>query len=285
MGAFSSVCFFDSVRFERDVSPALLELVRNGAKNAGPIIDARLAAALTEARASEARHAEHYRRHRRPSDALLALGDGLGVDVFGACELLSGLAVLDDDLTLHSVRPLLGGPCASLACAHRSRCPLHGAGQDRCDAEALMTFLRETISSTCASEPTVLGRHAQWYDVIDWHAYESGREVSDADEHVLAHHEELALLLRLFKRGAAIGWADGGYGEGLLGWLDADETRRLAATLAVLPPDAPTPPRLVEIDPYVASDVLPARRAMMATLVSSARTAAMRGVGLVIIRE
>jgi hypothetical protein len=51
-------------------------------------------------------------------------------------------------------------------------------------------------------------------------------------------------LLRLGRRGAAIGWADGGFGEGLLGWLDRDETATLVDALDAYPlgPDAVSGP-------------------------------------------
>jgi hypothetical protein len=129
-----------------------------------------------------------------------------------------------------------------------------------------MGLFQSAFASRCCGEPIWLGRDGQWYNLRNWYAMELGKDGWDFSEsetaRCLATDPLLALLLRLSKRGAAIGWDDGGSGEGLLGWLDPNETVRLAAGLEAHPGlhGGRVPDELFEIDAYSAEQYLPEMR-------------------------
>lgn len=85
------------------------------------------------------------------------------------------------------------------------------------------------------------------------------------------------------KRGAALGHGGGGSGEGLLGWLDGQETSALVALLEAYPLAGPIPPTLGDLDPFLAQEYLPDLRAVMVRLRDFA--AATRGRGLILRRQ
>lgn len=248
MGAFTSLWIFDVAQHRAAVAPALVQLVRGVGAAADTATRAALEREVATHRRSEAEFVEHYRTHRRLSEDLTALGAGLGVSVFaGPCELVrEDLGVVDDDAVLDAVVPRIDGSCTSSMCPDRARCPLHPEGQHPCRAEMLMRFLQSVIEREHMTEEVVLGRHAYWLFFPQWYATLIG--ATDDDGYVddeafvverLPTDRTLQLLLRLSKRGAAIGWGDGGFGEGLLGWLDETETRELATRLGALgsPPE------------------------------------------------
>lgn len=79
-------------------------------------------------------------------------------------------------------------------------------------------------------------------------------------------------------------WGDGGFGEGLLGWLDATEAGALADALAAydLSPNAPSPERY---DEYSRQHELPPARALVGKLRDQARRCGERGLGVLLRRD
>jgi hypothetical protein len=287
VGAFSEVAPFDDVRLSATVAPALLEMVAEG-RPAG-WLDELVAERISAHREFERRHEEHYRRRRRPSTELEAVRTGLGLTRLGRCELVrADLGVRDEPATLRRVHPALTGSCYSTTCPQRERCPLHLLGQGQVGAEEFMALCRDAILTCVAGPRTVLGRRGQWYDFAGWYAAELGLDgmaddgVDHADGVAEFYQEDpaLYLLLRLSRRGAAIGWDDGGFGEGLLGWLDRTECVALAERLASydLDPGAPAPDGV---------DVgeLRSLRAVVALVRDACASAAAGGLGLMLQRS
>jgi hypothetical protein len=175
-------------------------------------------------------------------------------------------------------------------------CSLHpGVVPD--DDEALLRAVptenepvRHAILQCCVGEPTWLGRHGEWYDFLNWYAMELGQIGSDWSDaqlkKFLAGDPLLRLLLRLTKRGASIGWEDGGWGDGLLGWLSPDETRRFWTRLLDYPlASREPPPRLAELDPYLVHDRLGEMRNMLQKAVEVAVRASGEQRGILLSRR
>lgn len=209
------------------------------------------------------------------------------VPVFGDCEALRpDLGLRDDDSILLTLTPVMAGACRSASCPGIPHCILHPSGEGMELAETFNALVQMAYVGHCCGQPVVLGRDAQWHHFQDWYAMEKGEDGWEWTDGVAFAHVSrdpvLALLLRLSKRGAAIGWADGGFGEGLLGWLDPDETSRLVAGLAEydLSASAPIPETLKHADPYMATDYLPEMRRVMTHIRSAAQAAMAKGAGL-----
>ena len=115
-----------------------------------------------------------------------------------------------------------------------------------------MPLFQQMVKTSCLALPPALtlGRHFQLTQICWWYGHEMGLEYEMAERFFLASQDDLALLLtRLCQRGAIWGWGDGGYGEGLLGWLGREECLRLAEGLAAydLSPIAPVPNGLTDL--------------------------------------
>lgn len=213
------------------------------------------------------------------------------VPMFGECEALRpDLGLRDENSVLLTLTPVMAGACRSADCAGIAHCILHPSGDGVELAERFNALVQMAYVGHCCGQSRVLGRDAQWHHFQDWYAMELGEDGWEWTDSVAYAHvgrdPVLALLLRLSKRGAAIGWADGGFGEGLLGWLDPDETSRLAAGLAAydLTPTAPIPEVLKFADPYMATDYLPEMRRVMTHIRSAASQAVSAGSGLALTR-
>jgi hypothetical protein len=161
-----------------------------------------------------------------------------------------------------------------------TKCPLHLLGQDRLRAEVLMRLFQSAFTSRCCTEPIWLGRRGQWYDLRNWYEMELGFDgwtwPESETARCLTTDPVLGLLLRLSKRGAAIGWEDGGFGEGLSGWLDSDETARLAAGLNARASlrSSTVPDELRDLDSYNAEQYLPEMREVVGKVREVAKAAA-----------
>jgi hypothetical protein len=245
-----------------------------------------VAAHASRARRSEERSPAHYATHRRPSTEIDALRCGLGATVFGDCELVRpDLGVRDDEHLLLQVIPRINGACGSASCTARTRCPAHPLGQGRVSAETFMNLAQGCVAPLRVGERVWLGRNATWWGFAEWHAWELGE--LEHEEHLASHlagDALLRLLLRLTKRGSAIGWSDDG---GTQGWLSAEETRSLVAELEPydISAEAPVPTKLWEMDAFVATDALPAMRAVLLQLLSVAKRALDGGHGILLDRD
>jgi len=241
----------------------------------------------------ESKYAEHYTTRRKASDELDFLSRGLAVSMFGNCVTLRpDLGVRDDDGLLLTMVPTMLGACQTTACAGMSACPLHASGKNIVSAETFMDLFQKVFRSLCCGEPVWLGRHiGPWYNFQDWYAMELGHVVwswSVSETLTLLKQDTLLqLLLRLSRRGAAIGWAEGGYSEGLLGWLDPDETAVLVSTLEPYPRSrwSEIPATLRMQDPHCAEVRLPIMRENIAKLHAVATTAARENVGIALLRS
>ena len=280
MGAYSVVHALDVAALTGDVAPALRRLVTRAPGDAPPWLDELLAQAIADAQAWEARAPE---RGDGESRGLRRLRAGLGVAMFGACELRADLAIRDDDARLLAAAPSIHGGCASTTCAGATACPVHPAGAAVVRAEPFMELVKAAFAR-CCRELAVIGRHGDWHALQTWHALEHGLACWDdaelADQ--VRADRTLALLLRLARRGAIVGWGDGGFGEGLLGWLDAAETAELAPRLRALPTAIPA---ALADDTHAAEVELPRLRAVIATLADAAAHAVDAGLGLALTRH
>jgi hypothetical protein len=228
LGAWSQLHAFD-IQHHRDVvAPQLVELFRTG--SVGATVEPLVRAGRERAISAESRFAEHYKTHARPS---------LAFDRFvrGTVDLSADCVRLDASFALVETRrgvlmgqvPHQRGGCDAVRCRARRSCPLY----DDADAEEMMAIVQAAVRSSCRGEPVMLGRHGTLFDFVRWYAREVG-EAAEAQEVFLAAADPLPdLLLELCRRCALWGWADGGHGEGLLGWLDGEETRVLAECLEV----------------------------------------------------
>jgi hypothetical protein len=270
MGAATAIHRFDYRALERDVAPAFRRLV-----SGLPVQGAHPSWLI------ELLSAERW-----------APKDRLDVTVFGACDQLrSDLAVRDDDRLLLDTNPQMTGGCLSNACPCMSKCPLHLLGQDRLRGEVLMRLFQAAFTSRCCGQPIWLGGRGQWYELRNWYAMELGMDgwtwPESETARCLATDPVLALLLRLSKRGAAIGWEDGGFGEGLLGWLDPDETARLATGLNAHPGlrSGRVPDELCEFDGYNAEQYLPEMREVLIRVLDVSTGAAADHSGVALTRH
>lgn len=295
MGAYTSLYGFDSRRHAREVAPALIALLRDGDRGLaqhGPA-GARLLEILERAELEWARvereYQEHYARHPRGSELLAEIRAGLGLDLVQACETLDAElgAVHEGVSDLIAIVPSLSGGCTSTDCALRQRCPFHPLNRRPLLAEIMMDLFQQLVMSSSRSEPVFqLGKDFVLHQLIAWYSYELGHDDDEAEARFMAAQDELPLLLaRLCKRGGIWGWGDGGFGEGLLGWLSPEEASRLAEALSAyeLSPAAPIPPGLS--DPYVGEQVLPELRGKLVLLRDAAAAFADRGLGILLKRS
>ncbi|MBK6812316.1 MAG: hypothetical protein IPG81_26210 [Sandaracinaceae bacterium] len=151
-------------------------------------------------------------------------------------------ALLDDTLGIAAaspaamalVIPLLNGACSSESCAVSARCPMHVSQSARVSAEVFGARVKAAVLACCVAQPAdvVLGRYGTAFHLACFHERAHGRDDPDA---FLAHDAPFVQLATcLTRRAAAWGWGDGGHGEGVLGWLDAEEARSLAGELDAL---------------------------------------------------
>lgn len=289
MGAFSTLCAFDLARYRATVVPAVRTLLATGDRDAA--LAAGFDATLARLRRGEADHAEHYQRHRKLSIELDALAAGLGIALVEEC------AFLDDDLAVREAPPggwlevsaRIDGACAAAGCAVRARCPMHRDQRGPARAEQFGALIKDAAFACCVEAPAAveLGRRGTLPGFRAWYGFERGGEVSDGALELAYRRGDdrvARLLVALTRRGAGWGWGDGGFGEGLLGWLDAEEAATLAAGLAAfdLAPTAAAPAGLGE---YEAAVELPAARARMALVRDMAAACAARGLGMLMRRD
>ena len=290
MGAFSTLCAFDLVRYRATVVPAVRTLLATGHRDAA--LAAGFDATLARHRRSEVDYADHYQRHPKLSRELDGLAAGLGIELTAVC------AFLDDELAVREAPPggwldvygRIDGACAAAGCAVRARCPMHRDQGGPAKAEQFGWLIKDAAFACCveAPAPVELGRHATLGAFGSWYGLELGVDAWDADALATAYRQARGplarLLIALTRRGAGWGWGDGGFGEGLLGWLDPEEAAALAAGLAAydLTPNAAVPAGLREYDSEVE---LPAARARMAQLRDMAAACAARGLGVLMRRD
>ncbi|MEZ0371435.1 MAG: hypothetical protein ACAI44_20245 [Candidatus Sericytochromatia bacterium] len=287
MGAFSRVLAFDHDRHERVVVPALRAFLDSGKLSAelGPIFDRQYQARL----AAEAKYADFYAKHPKGSLVLEALKAGLRIDLSTVCNCL------DQDLgarhttaaELAAIQPGPKGGCHSDSCIAPRACPFHVLPPEVSDSEDTMSIFQQMVMTSSVEPPAalVLGRHFGFDRLCDWYGNEIGREDAAARQFFLSAHDALPLLLaRLCKRGGIWGWRDGGYGEGLLGWLSWQEGLKLAKLLDAydLLAEAAVPASLS--DEYVREQVLPAMRLTLADLRDYARNCASQQLGILLER-
>lgn len=290
MGAYSTLCAFDLSRYRATVVPAVRTLLATGHRDAA--LATGFDATLARLQRQEADHADHYRHHPKLSSELTGLAAGLGID------LATGCAFLDDDLAVREASPggwldvyaRIDGACAAASCAVRARCPMHRDQGGPAGAEQFGWLIKDAAFACCVDAPPAveLGRHATQGAFGSWYGLELGVDAWDVDPLAIAYRrarDPLArLLVALTRRGAGWGWGDGGFGEGLLGWLDPEEAAALAAGLAAydLTPIAAVPAGLSAYDTEVE---LPAARARMAQLQDMAAACAARGLGVLMRRD
>ncbi|MBP6848373.1 MAG: hypothetical protein KA201_31720 [Kofleriaceae bacterium] len=290
MGAFSTLCAFDLARYRATVVLAVRTLLATGHRDAA--LAAGFDATLARLRRSEADYADHYQRHPKLSIELDGLAAGLGIELAAVC------AFLDDDLAVREAPPggwldvhaRIDGACAAAGCAVRARCPMHRDQRGPAKAEQFGGLIKDAAFACCveAPAPVELGRHATLASFSVWYGLERGVDPWGTEVLERAYRQgddPLArLLVALSRRGAGWGWGDGGFGEGLLGWLDAGEAGTLAVLLAGfdLAPTAPAPAALSEHD---ASVELPAARAPIARIGAMAAACAARGLGVQLRRD
>ncbi|MGE3725189.1 MAG: hypothetical protein AB7I41_06535 [Candidatus Sericytochromatia bacterium] len=227
--------------------------------------------------------------------ALAAVLAGQGLDLQAVCDKLDrDWGVKHTELSeLAAIQPTLKGGCDSLSCEARTRCPFHrGAqgqlSQGRSNAEAVMSACQAKLKAHCCKSPLPinLGKDFQFYTLGWWYGNELGLEYDAAERAFFAAKDRLPLLLaRLCKRAGIWGWADGGFGEGCLGWLSAEEALQLAEDLAAydLSANAPLPVDLQ--DDYVRQVTLPAMRACLAQLRDFAQLCGTQQWGLLLERH
>lgn len=204
---------------------------------------------------------------------------------FGDCQLLGRDLGLREQWLLEVV-PRLDGACLSSECPLRSHCPLHPAGQQEWNGESFQSDFQQAVGELREAS-TLLGRQAEWHHFRNWFALEQAEDGWSWSEQTCrdwqAREPLLSLLLRASKRGAALGHGGGGSGEGLLGWLDEQETSALVARLEGYPLDGEAPAGLADLDPFLSHHYLPELRLVMVRLRDFA--AAAEGRGLILTRQ
>jgi len=229
---------------------------------------------------------ERYRESELP-DLRAALAKW---DLLEACQKLDlDLGVKHHGLsTLSEIQADRQGGCNATDCEARERCPFHRRSQAPLRSEHFMRVFQAKAKAHWLESPAPvnLGKDFQFYTLAWWYGNELGLEYTDAERAFLAAQDRLPLLLaRLCKRAAIWGWADGGYGEGCLGWLSAEEALQLAEDLAAydLSGDAPLPADLQ--DNVVRQVTLPAMRACLAQLRDFAQICGSQQLGLFLERH
>ncbi|PKL76451.1 MAG: hypothetical protein CVV27_10215 [Candidatus Melainabacteria bacterium HGW-Melainabacteria-1] len=287
MGASTVFYPFDIANYLAQGVPALQRFLNQG--ELSPELSELVAARRRTYLTSEARHSDFYRVRSRPSERLDALCAGLQLDLAQDCTWLDEtLGVRHMNLAeLLTVQPARQGGCDNSNCAVRSRCPFyrHPILLDHPDAEIAMGLFQNLTTSFIRHDlpPLHAGRLGQFRDLQLWYGFELGLEDDQAEAAFLAARDELPLLLaRLTKRGAIWGWADGGFGEGLLGWLDPNECWQMAEALDVYDVSAELPELF---DPYDQAVVLPELRQLMAELSELAKGCLNLGLGILTVRD
>lgn len=287
MGAFSQIVAFDLERHERLVVPALREFLNSGSlsEELQPIFDKQLQQSLL----AEDRNTKFYAKHPKWSEQLQILHSGLGLDLTSVCHKLDHhLGVQHESVAeLAAIQPTIRGGCNSDHCMTRSICPFRGI-QTKISSELEMSLFQKMVKTSCLEvpPPVILGRHFQFYELGWWYGNEMGLEYEAAKQFFLAAQDELTLLLaRLCKRGGIWGWGDGGYGEGLLGWLSGEECLKLAVCLDAydLSESAPIPIELS--DNFLREESLPNMRLAMAHLRDYARLCGTQQLGILLERR
>lgn len=285
MGAYSQVIAFDLNEHRQRVVPALCELLDSGQMSG--VLETLFVCSYRRARASEGIHAEFYRKHPKVSDQMLALQAGLGLKLGQSCPCLdSDLGVRHTSLAeLLAVRPDRLGGCDAQAGQGRELCAFNRHGSQPLSAEWLMALFQQLVKTACRDEPPAegLGRRLDLTGLSWWYGNEAGLDYDAAERFFEAAKDPVVLLLaRLSKRGGIWGWADGGYGEGLLGWLDAEECLQLSEGLAAY--DLSATAALPELEDDFLRQQLPERRAEMACLRDFALSCSQQGLGILLER-
>ena len=242
-------------------------------------------------RAAGARDVESDEVDRKISDELEALADGLGIRLEDDCELLDdSLAVSTrSPAAMAAIVPSLRGACPSPDCVVQARCPMHRSQLGPTSAEVFGDLIKAAVFGCCVAAPpdVVLGRNGTAFELSWWYEHEAGRgnDDGDAEARFLAGTDPLVgLLVALCHRGAAWGWGDGGYGEGLLGWLDAAEAAALADARDAY--DLTASAQIASsYDDYTRTEALPAARAMVGRVRDQARRCAAGGLGVLLRRD
>ncbi len=247
MGAPTVVRQLDYRTLRDEVAPAVGSLVARSPRpnDHPPWLAQLLVAQFGRAVLSEEVYPDHYALQRRDSDDLRKLRAGLGVSMFGDCDELRFDLGLRSDVLLLRRSPTSGGVCRSRTCIGRRACPLHDVGQHLVQAHVLTKLFHAALEARCLGAGCCFLAHGRWEDFRNWYAQELGQNGASWSERELLGQIEgdslLRLLLRLSKRGAAIGLAQENPPDGLLGWLDPDETRVLCRALAARTLSAPLP--------------------------------------------
>lgn len=118
--------------------------------------------------------------------------------------------------------------CQREDCPSAPTCPLQ---HDTDDLDSLLLLFSAAVEAHCSDE-VFLARTIDVTFVAP--ALDAGNVRQDAPARML--------LTALGRRGYVLGYSFGGAGEGVHGWLDADEARALAAALSPLPLPLPLPP-------------------------------------------
>lgn len=233
MGAFSQIVAFDMERHDRIVVPVLREFLNSGSvsEELQPIFDRQYQQSLV----AEERNSNFYTTHPKWSEQLQRLHAGLDLDLANVCHKLDlhlgaqHVSVAE----LAEIQPSIQGGCHSETCMARNLCPFRGI-QTKISSELVMSLFQNMVKTSCVGVPTpvILGRHFQFYEIAWWYGNEMGLEYEAAETFFLTATDELTwLLARLCKRGSIWGWGDGGYGEGLWGWLSGEECLKLVTHL------------------------------------------------------
>ena len=179
---------------------------------------------VARARRSEASFRAHYERHRKPSQSWGLMRSGSWVELSQECVALDGALGVDERSVagLCFFAPSIDGGCG-LECEASSRCPFHR--KSSLWAELAMELFQQAARRCVLELPEVVmvGRRGTVFDFERWYLERRGQDWGKADWERF-EGDPLAVGLALLGRRAAVwGWGDGGYGEGLLGWLGPEE--------------------------------------------------------------
>lgn len=288
MGAYSSLRAFDFERHRQYVVPALQTWLETGQRS--PELEASFKHQYQRHTEAENRHQDFYQQHARPSQQMFELQLMLERGQVELCEQLDAdLGAKAKSLQAFAeLVPQIHGACQSASCIERSLCVFNPQSAGYTHAEAVMRLFQQLVKSSCLEQPeaVLLGKSFQFDSWPDWYGYEAGYQDDLRAVYELAARDSLAWkLARLTRRGAIWGWADGGYGEGLLGWLSPAECLDLCESLRVydLQPDAPLPAELS--DPFVQTQWLPEFRQSLLRLQDFAWDCGHQGLGMLLERQ
>jgi hypothetical protein len=210
MGSDAQVFVFDDARLREEVVPDLVRLLRTG------VPDGWLAE-LIERVEGQAGWDEGWR------SLLLPHLRARPTDLARHCTWLGPDMRLVGDELARAERRHDWRPCPSGTCQERHQCPLH-EGTDLGLNEAFNGLFEAGVAERCLGPSQFVGRSwssVQYLDLLDELGMAAGDPLRE-------------LLWALELRGGAIGYrfADG---DGIHGWLTAEETADLAGRLAALP--------------------------------------------------